>query len=69
MSTLWLEFWTEDDDFCMYAAIDDAITLNDESLSAKLMGRLKAKIVYFDSCQQGANMTCPGAFQMLRLPG
>lgn len=42
---------------------DGEITLNDESLGPKLMGKLEAWIVYFDSCQQGANMTYLTAFQ------
>ncbi|MFN8440169.1 MAG: hypothetical protein U0175_05335 [Caldilineaceae bacterium] len=37
--------------------------LNDETLRAGLVGKLEAWVVYFDSCQQGANMTYLDAFQ------
>lgn len=37
--------------------------LNDETLGAKLIGKLEAWVVYFDSCQQGANMAYLQAFQ------
>jgi hypothetical protein len=39
------------------------IYLNDETLSAKLIGKLESWVVYFDSCQQGANMAYVQAFQ------
>lgn len=40
-----------------------ALYLNEEELSAKLVGKLEAWVVYFDSCQQGVNMTYLDAFQ------
>lgn len=43
MSTLWLEYWTEDDDFCIYAAIDEAersMTLKGQA--AEIVGRFNA---------------------------
>ncbi|MCE7983712.1 MAG: hypothetical protein DYG89_21265 [Caldilinea sp. CFX5] len=40
-----------------------ALYLNEEELSAKLVGKLEAWVVYFDSCQQGVNMAYLDAFQ------
>lgn len=39
------------------------VYLNDEAISTKLIGKLEAWIVYFDSCQQGANMNYLQRFQ------
>lgn len=39
------------------------VWINDESISAKLIGKLEAWVVYFDSCLQGANMDYVQAFQ------
>lgn len=39
------------------------VYLNDESISAKLIAKLEAWLVYFDSCGQGANMAYVQAFQ------
>jgi len=39
------------------------VTINDETISPKLVGKLEAWIVYFDSCQQGANMDYIQSFQ------
>jgi hypothetical protein len=40
-----------------------ALTLNDKELSAALIEKMEAWVVYFDSCQQGVNMTYLQAFQ------
>jgi hypothetical protein len=40
-----------------------AIYLNEVTIPATLMGKLEAWIVYFDSCQQGANLRYLEAFQ------
>jgi hypothetical protein len=40
-----------------------AIYLNEVTILATLMGKLEAWIVYFDSCQQGANLRYLEAFQ------
>lgn len=37
--------------------------LNDEALKAKVVGKLEAWVVYFDSCQQGVNMAYLDALQ------
>ena len=42
---------------------DGSVALNDESIGAGLIGKLEAWLVYFDACQQGANMTYLDAFQ------
>jgi hypothetical protein len=42
---------------------DGGISINDETIGAKLIGKLEAWIVYFDSCQQGVNITFLQAFQ------
>lgn len=39
------------------------VSINDETISPKLIGKLEAWIVYFDSCQQGSNMEYLQAFQ------
>jgi hypothetical protein len=39
------------------------VYINDETIGSKLIGRLEAWVVYFDSCQQGLNMTFLQAFQ------
>jgi len=39
------------------------VSINDETISSKLIGKLEAWIVYFDSCQQGSNMEYLQAFQ------
>jgi hypothetical protein len=43
VSTLWLEFWTEDDDFCMYAAIDE------EEREERLRGQTREIVKRFDA--------------------
>lgn len=47
--------------------IDDdnqgALYLNDETVTAQLVGTLEAWVIYFDSCQQGANMAYVQALQ------
>lgn len=40
-----------------------SVTLNDKEINPKLIGKLEQWIVYFDSCQQGANMDYLQAFQ------
>lgn len=40
-----------------------ALYLNEETLTAQLVSKLEAWVVYFDSCQQGANMTYLQALQ------
>ena len=40
-----------------------ALYLNDETLGAKLVGKLEAWVIYFDACQQGANMAYLQALQ------
>lgn len=45
----------EDNQGCLY--------LNDKALSVKLIEKLEAWLVYFDSCQQGVNMTYLQALQ------
>lgn len=42
---------------------EGALSLNDEELSAELIEKLEAWVVYFDSCQQGVNMAYLQAFQ------
>ncbi len=37
--------------------------INDQAVSANLIGKLEAWVVYFDSCQQGINQTFLQAFQ------
>lgn len=39
------------------------VTINDETIGPKLIGKLEAWIVYFDSCQQGANIDYIQTFQ------
>jgi hypothetical protein len=45
----------EDNQGCLY--------LNDKALSVKLVAKLETWVVYFDSCQQGVNMTYLQALQ------
>lgn len=40
-----------------------SLGLNDETLKASLVGKLEAWVIYFDSCQQGANMDYLEALQ------
>lgn len=40
-----------------------ALYLNEQALSAKLIGKLEAWLVYFDACQQGVNQRYLDAFQ------
>ncbi len=40
-----------------------ALYLNDATLSAKVVGTLEAWVIYFDACQQGANMAYLQALQ------
>jgi len=40
-----------------------ALYLNEQALSAKLIGKLAAWLVYFDACQQGVNLRYLDAFQ------
>lgn len=42
---------------------DGSVELNDESIDAGLIAKLEAWLVYFDACQQGANMTYLDTFQ------
>ncbi len=39
------------------------ISINDETISSKLIAKLEAWIVYFDSCQQGSNLDFLQTFQ------